>query len=73
MSPLDVLSLMRCYSVLSLMLFSPNTLMYLTDDPKPFISGTRINSPHYLCKINPSSENASKYTLVVSQVCDENK
>lgn len=40
--------------------------MILLDDPVPYISGTRINSPHYLSKI-VLNDKTSKFTLVVSQ------
>lgn len=36
-------------------------------DPPPFIDGTRINSPHYLCKLMVNPGNTSSYTLVISQ------
>ncbi|GAB1598086.1 calpain-7-like [Argonauta hians] len=35
-------------------------------DPPPFIDGVRINSPHYLCKIN-GEKGPQTYTLIVSQ------
>ncbi|XP_050434316.1 calpain-7-like isoform X2 [Adelges cooleyi] len=41
--------------------------VYYPNDPEPFISGTRINSPHYLCKIVLNEQLPSKFTLVVSQ------
>lgn len=41
--------------------------MFLLDDPEPYISGTRINSPHYLSKIVLNDKTPSKFTLVVSQ------
>lgn len=41
--------------------------VYYPYDPEPFIDGVRINSPHYLCKINLSPTSSRKYTLVVSQ------
>ncbi|XP_022182852.1 calpain-7-like isoform X1 [Myzus persicae] len=41
--------------------------VHYPNDPEPYISGTRINSPHYLCKIVINNETPSKYTLVVSQ------
>jgi len=40
--------------------------VYYPYDPPPYIDGTRINSPHYLCKINVE-EGSHKLTLVVSQ------
>lgn len=39
----------------------------LADDPEPFITGVRINSPHYLCKIILSEASPRYFTLVVSQ------
>uniref|UniRef100_A0A915K6Q0 Calpain catalytic domain-containing protein n=1 Tax=Romanomermis culicivorax TaxID=13658 RepID=A0A915K6Q0_ROMCU len=36
-------------------------------DPAPFIDGTRINSPHYLCKMVIGVSEQSSYTLVISQ------
>ncbi|XP_015371723.1 PREDICTED: calpain-7-like isoform X3 [Diuraphis noxia] len=41
--------------------------VHYPNDPEPYISGTRINSPHYLCKIVINDKTPSKYTLVVSQ------
>ncbi|XP_077298666.1 calpain-7-like [Arctopsyche grandis] len=41
--------------------------IYYPHDPPPYIDGVRINSPHYLCKINVGAKSASRYTLVVSQ------
>lgn len=40
--------------------------MLISDDPEPYVSGTRINSPHYLSKI-VLNDKTSKFTLVVSQ------
>lgn len=40
------------------------------DSPPPFIDGIRINSPHYLTKLQVPAMTASgpnRYTLVVSQ------
>jgi len=42
-------------------------LFFFSDDPEPYILGTRINSPHYLCKIVLNDKTPSKFTLVVSQ------
>lgn len=42
-------------------------MLFHLDDPEPYISGTRINSPHYLSKIVLSDKTPSKFTLVVSQ------
>lgn len=36
-------------------------------DPPPFIDGVRINSPHYLCKIDLNENMPRKLVLVVSQ------
>nr|XP_027199155.1 calpain-7-like [Dermatophagoides pteronyssinus] len=37
-------------------------------EPKPYIDGARINSPHYLCKIIVDKNNPElRYTLVISQ------
>lgn len=41
--------------------------VYYPYDPKPYIDGVRINSPHYLCKIRMDPTQPKKYTLVVSQ------
>ncbi|KAK3914813.1 Calpain-7 [Frankliniella fusca] len=41
--------------------------VYYPYDPEPYIDGVRINSPHYLCKINLSENSSRKYTLVISQ------
>lgn len=41
------------------------TAVYFLVDPKPYIDGTRINSPHYLCQMTVTE--ASSYTLVVAQ------
>ncbi|XP_014780312.1 calpain-7 [Octopus bimaculoides] len=35
-------------------------------DPPPYIDGVRINSPHYLCKLN-EEPGVNSYTLIVSQ------
>ncbi|XP_050546424.1 calpain-7-like [Daktulosphaira vitifoliae] len=40
--------------------------VHYPNDPEPYLSGTRINSPHYLSKIL-LNKNTSKFTLVVSQ------
>ncbi len=37
------------------------------DDPEPFITGVRINSPHYLCKLIITETSPRYFTLVVSQ------
>uniref|UniRef100_T1JH95 Calpain catalytic domain-containing protein n=1 Tax=Strigamia maritima TaxID=126957 RepID=T1JH95_STRMM len=41
--------------------------VYYPHDPPPYIDGTRINSPHYLCKIPLTEGGTYKYTLVISQ------
>ncbi|XP_077978254.1 calpain-7-like [Glandiceps talaboti] len=41
--------------------------VFYPNDPPPYIDGTRINSPHYLCKMLVSDKDSSNYTLVVSQ------
>jgi len=41
--------------------------VFFLDEPEPYILGTRINSPHYLCKIVLSDKTPSKFTLIVSQ------
>jgi len=41
--------------------------VYYPYDPPPYIDGTRINSPHYLCKIGLTESGTYRYTLVVSQ------
>jgi len=41
--------------------------VYYPYDPPPYIDGIRINSPHYLCKIDLGPGSPSKFTLVVSQ------
>ncbi|GAB6032708.1 calpain 7, variant 2 [Chamberlinius hualienensis] len=41
--------------------------VYYPYDPAPYIDGTRINSPHYLCKMLLDNSSSLKYTLVVSQ------
>lgn len=40
--------------------------VYYTYSPPPFMDGVRINSPHYLAKINVK-EGGERFTLVVSQ------
>ena len=40
--------------------------VYYTYSPPPFMDGVRINSPHYLSKINVK-EGGERFTLVVSQ------
>ncbi|KAJ6629268.1 Calpain-7, partial [Pseudolycoriella hygida] len=35
--------------------------VYYPYDPKPYIDGVRINSPHYLCKIKMDPTQAKKY------------
>ncbi|KAJ0176823.1 hypothetical protein K1T71_008002 [Dendrolimus kikuchii] len=41
--------------------------VYYPYEPKPYIDGIRINSPHYLCKIIVGDGACDKYTLVVAQ------
>ncbi|XP_065200256.1 calpain-7-like [Planococcus citri] len=41
--------------------------VYYPNDPEPFITGIRINSPHYLCKIVLGENSPRFFTLVVSQ------
>jgi len=41
--------------------------VYYPYDPPPIIDGVRINSPHYLCKIEVGPKTPRKMTLVVSQ------
>lgn len=41
--------------------------VYYPYDPPAYIDGTRINSPHYLCKLMVNSAGVSRYTLVISQ------
>lgn len=47
--------------------FNNILINFILDDPEPYISGTRINSPHYLSKIVLNDKTPSKFTLVVSQ------
>lgn len=41
--------------------------VYYPYDPPPHIDGTRINSPHYLCKMIVDPKGTCRYTLVVAQ------
>lgn len=41
--------------------------VFYPGDPKPYIDGIRINSPHYLCKIILDEDSPRYFTLVVSQ------
>eukprot|EP00058_Branchiostoma_floridae_P000518 XP_002586006.1 hypothetical protein BRAFLDRAFT_132644 [Branchiostoma floridae] len=41
--------------------------VFYPNDPRPYIDGVRINSPHYLCKISVKDPGISLYTLVISQ------
>ncbi|XP_058794172.1 calpain-7-like [Phymastichus coffea] len=41
--------------------------VYYPNYPLPYIDGVKINSPHYLCKINLGQSRDKRYTLVVSQ------
>ncbi|XP_063972972.1 calpain-7-like [Diachasmimorpha longicaudata] len=41
--------------------------VYYPHDPPPYIDGVRINSPHYLSKIELEPGSESRYTLVISQ------
>ena len=41
--------------------------VYYPYGPDPLIDGVRINSPHYLCKIEVDGETPRRLTLVVSQ------
>ncbi|XP_078656259.1 calpain-7-like [Branchiostoma floridae x Branchiostoma belcheri] len=41
--------------------------VFYPNDPRPYIDGVRINSPHYLCKISVKDPGTSLYTLVISQ------
>jgi calpain-7 len=44
-----------------------NLFLFFLDDPKPFIDGVRINSPHYLSKLTVPANTTERFTLVVSQ------
>uniref|UniRef100_H3ALS7 Calpain 7 n=1 Tax=Latimeria chalumnae TaxID=7897 RepID=H3ALS7_LATCH len=46
--------------------------VYYPADPPPYIDGIRINSPHYLTKINLSTPGTHTFTLVVSQYEKQN-
>lgn len=53
---------------ITLMVYKNNgKRVYYPNDPEPFITGVRINSPHYLCKIILSDASPRYFTLVVSQ------
>ncbi|KAF4526491.1 hypothetical protein B566_EDAN013779 [Ephemera danica] len=41
--------------------------VYYPYEPKPYIDGIRINSPHYLVKMSVPANTTERYTLVVSQ------
>ena len=49
---------------LAIVVFKGGEKVYVQREP--FIDGTRINSPHYLCKI-PIQGDCKDYTLVISQ------
>ncbi|KAJ8024532.1 Calpain-7 [Holothuria leucospilota] len=50
---------------ITLVLFKGGKKVFYPNDPPPFMDGTRINSPHYLCKL--VVKEASLFTVVVSQ------
>ena len=49
---------------LAIIVFKGGEKVYIQKEP--FIDGTRINSPHYLCKI-PIQGDCKDYTLIISQ------
>ncbi|XP_053207732.1 calpain-7-like [Panonychus citri] len=52
---------------ITLVVYKGTEKVYLPFDPAPYIDGVRINSPHYLCKINIPEGGATKFVLVISQ------
>ena len=44
-----------------------DSILLLSDDPRPYLDGIRINSPHYLVKIVLKESMTQRFTLVVSQ------
>ncbi|XP_038044478.1 calpain-7-like [Patiria miniata] len=50
---------------ITLLVYKGGKKVYYPNDPPPYIDGTRINSPHYLCKM--LIQDKSVYTIVVSQ------
>ncbi|XP_022109312.1 calpain-7-like isoform X2 [Acanthaster planci] len=50
---------------ITLLVYKGGKKVYYPNDPPPFIDGTRINSPHYLCKM--LIQERSLFTVVVSQ------
>ena len=52
---------------ITLVVYKGSEKVYLPFDPAPYIDGVRINSPHYLCKINIPEGGSTKYVLVISQ------
>ncbi|XP_071957254.1 calpain-7-like [Antedon mediterranea] len=51
---------------ITLLIYKGGKKVYYPNDPPPYIDGTRINSPHYLCKMVVKEEGTS-FTVVVSQ------
>nr|XP_054767557.1 calpain-7-like [Lytechinus pictus] len=52
---------------ITLLVYKGGKKVYYPNDPGPFMDGTRINSPHYLCKMIVNDKSSSIYTIIVSQ------
>ncbi|PIK62226.1 putative calpain-7-like [Apostichopus japonicus] len=52
---------------ITLVIFKGGKKVFYPNDPPPYMDGTRINSPHYLCKMIVQDKGTSLYTVIISQ------
>ncbi|XP_071502226.1 calpain-7-like [Diadema antillarum] len=52
---------------ITLLVYKGGKKVYYPNDPGPYLDGTRINSPHYLCKMIVNDKSSSVFTIIVSQ------
>ncbi|XP_033104108.1 calpain-7-like [Anneissia japonica] len=52
---------------ITLLIYKGGKKVFYPNEAPPYIDGTRINSPHYLCKMVVKEDGTSSFTVVVSQ------